>query len=166
MIKSNLAVILAERGIKITDLANVTGISRTTLTALYYNQGKGIQFDTLDKLCNFLGISPGELLLHINFKVDVKEIEELSSTKFLFHMEYTIAENAYFEIVFVHEKKVDDLSKEIHIVIEFSRKLFNKISIIPEYSRIASIEDLLLTIYYSDDKYDEYEFRTEVQVID
>lgn len=43
MIKSNLAVLMAERGLKIADVYNDTGISKTTLMALSENNGKSIQ---------------------------------------------------------------------------------------------------------------------------
>ena len=51
---------MAERGLKISDLYEETGISKTTLMALSENSGKGVQFDTVDKLCNFLGVTPCE----------------------------------------------------------------------------------------------------------
>lgn len=62
MIRSNLAVILAENNLKITKVAHDTGISRTTLTALSQNNCKGIQFDTLDALCMYLHISVNQLI--------------------------------------------------------------------------------------------------------
>lgn len=70
MIKCNLPVLLAERGLKITKVSNDTGISRTTLTALNNNYSQGIQFDTLNKLCNYLKISPGELFLYVPFEIN------------------------------------------------------------------------------------------------
>jgi DNA-binding Xre family transcriptional regulator len=74
MIKCNLAEILARKGLKIKDVANHTGISRTTLTALNYNQGKGVQFDTMDQICSFLDITPGELFTHYSFNIEVTEV--------------------------------------------------------------------------------------------
>lgn len=62
MIKSNLAVLLAERGMRISKVAEQTGISRTTLTALSYNHCVGVQFDTINALCHCLGVSPGDLI--------------------------------------------------------------------------------------------------------
>ena len=62
MIKSNLAVLLAERGMKISKVAEQTGVSRTTLTALSYNHCMGVQFDTINALCHCLGVSPGDLI--------------------------------------------------------------------------------------------------------
>lgn len=70
MIKCNLAVLLAERNIKISDLARKTGISRTTITALFYNQSKGIQFDTFDTLCTFLKVTPNDLFTQELFEYD------------------------------------------------------------------------------------------------
>ena len=61
MIKSNLKILLAKRNLKITKVSNDTGISRTTLTSLASNYAKGIQFDTLENLCNYLKISPNDL---------------------------------------------------------------------------------------------------------
>ncbi|MGE7840130.1 helix-turn-helix domain-containing protein [Lysinibacillus sp. NPDC093712] len=62
MVKSNLPVLMAERYLKITTLSEKTGISRTTLTKLYYSKAKGIQFRTLVALCKFLDCEVGELL--------------------------------------------------------------------------------------------------------
>lgn len=70
MIKCNLPVLLAERGLKITKLSNDTGISRTTLTSLSNNYSQGIQFDTLNKICNYLKITPGELFLYAPFEIN------------------------------------------------------------------------------------------------
>ncbi|WP_249645833.1 MULTISPECIES: helix-turn-helix transcriptional regulator [unclassified Lysinibacillus] len=70
MIKCNLAVLLAERNIKISELSKRTGISRTTLTALNQNQSKGIQFDTFDTLCTYLKISPNDLFIQETLEYD------------------------------------------------------------------------------------------------
>ena len=69
MMLSNLSVIMAQRKIKIAELSKITGISRTTLTSLYYNSGNGVQFDTLNKLCEALRTTPGELLLYHPFEI-------------------------------------------------------------------------------------------------
>ena len=75
MIKSNLAVLMAERGLKIADVYNDTGISKTTLMALSENKGKGIQFETIDKLCNYLNISPQDFFVYSPFLVEYIENE-------------------------------------------------------------------------------------------
>lgn len=64
MLKTNLSVLMAERGMKIADLHEKTNISKTTLMALAENSGKGVQFDTVDKLCVFFGITPKEFFVY------------------------------------------------------------------------------------------------------
>lgn len=61
MIVCNLAVLMAERGLNIQDVSNSTKLSRTTVSTLVNNNGKGIQFDTMDELCELLNIAPGDL---------------------------------------------------------------------------------------------------------
>lgn len=83
MIKTNFSVLIAERGLKIADVYEDTGISKTTLMALAENTGKGVQFDTVDKLCNYLGVELKDFFTYvpytwkISFKtVSVKESKE------------------------------------------------------------------------------------------
>nr|DAW90259.1 MAG TPA: Cro/C1-type HTH DNA-binding domain protein [Bacteriophage sp.] len=60
-IKNNLSAILGKRLIKISEVSDATGISRTTLTNLYYRRSSGITFEVLDKLCKYLNCDVGEL---------------------------------------------------------------------------------------------------------
>ena len=69
MIKSNLATLLAERNLKITKASEDTGISRTTLTSLASGNAQGIQFDTIDNLCIYLSVAPGDLFLYVPFDI-------------------------------------------------------------------------------------------------
>ena len=63
MLKCNLAMLLAERGLKISKVSKDTGISRTTLTALTNNTSQGIQLETIDKLCLYLKIDPSKFFI-------------------------------------------------------------------------------------------------------
>lgn len=72
MIKTNFAVLIAERGLKIADVYESTGISKTTLIALAENTGKGVQFDTVDKLCNFLDIELKDFFVYVPYIWDMK----------------------------------------------------------------------------------------------
>lgn len=71
MIRSNLSILLAEQNLKITKVSNDTGISRTTLTALASNYGQGIQFDTINKLCMYLRVDPGELISYVPVDIEI-----------------------------------------------------------------------------------------------
>ena len=71
MIKCNLSEIMGQKQLKIVKVSNDTGISRPTLTALYYNNGKGIQFDTMNVLCRYLNVSPAQLFDFTPVEIDV-----------------------------------------------------------------------------------------------
>lgn len=62
MIVCNLPVLLAERRMKVADVARETGMSKTTLHKLYNGQSKRIDFETIEKLCLLLNVEVGELL--------------------------------------------------------------------------------------------------------
>lgn len=72
MIRCNLAILLAERGYKISNVSRDTGISRTTLTALSQNTGFGIQLETLNTLCMYLNVTPSQFFSVVPFDVDFK----------------------------------------------------------------------------------------------
>lgn len=65
MINNHLSRLLGENLIKISDISKGTGISRTTLTRLYYRRAKGITFDVLDRLCKYLCCSVGDVIEYI-----------------------------------------------------------------------------------------------------
>lgn len=69
MIITNLAMLLAQRQMKITRVASDTGISRTTLTALSKNNSKGVQLETMDTLCQYLSVSPADFFEYLPFDV-------------------------------------------------------------------------------------------------
>lgn len=73
MVYCNLAVLLAERRMKISSVSADTGISRTTLTALCQNAGKGVQTDTINTLCMYLNITVGDLFIFFPFDICVSD---------------------------------------------------------------------------------------------
>lgn len=79
MIKFNLGVLLAERNLNINKVHKDTGLSRITLSSISNNNGQGIQLDTINKLCQYLKITPGELFIYvpfdINFFISSDEVE-------------------------------------------------------------------------------------------
>lgn len=62
MVSNNFAEMLARRLEKISNVSKETGISRSTLTQLYYKRGKSISYDVLGKLCDYFQCQVGELL--------------------------------------------------------------------------------------------------------
>ena len=61
-VKNNLSTLLGERRLRISDVARDTGLSRTTLTALYYERGDAVSYRVLSILCEYLGCEVGDLL--------------------------------------------------------------------------------------------------------
>lgn len=74
MIVSNLAVLLAERGLKITQVSKDTGISRTTLTALTQGNAQGIQLDTMSTLCTYLQATPNDIFLSLPIEFCISSV--------------------------------------------------------------------------------------------
>jgi len=68
MIEIRVAELLKSRGRSFYWLAKQTGISHTTLWRLKKGKALGINFDTLEKLCEVLECQPGDVLVHENGK--------------------------------------------------------------------------------------------------
>ncbi len=47
---------------KMAELSRRTGISKNALSEVYYEKGKQIRYETLEKLCAALGCTVGELI--------------------------------------------------------------------------------------------------------
>ena len=67
--------LMAERNLKVTKVMEDTGLSRPTLNSLKYEKSKGIQLETINILCNYLRVTPGDLF------DEVKPIKPVYPTK-------------------------------------------------------------------------------------
>ena len=82
MIKLNLKPILDEKGLTITDLHKLTGISRSSLTPIINkpDEVKSIKFEVLDKICESLNIELKEFITHkSDAKFEVVDVKDLKS---------------------------------------------------------------------------------------
>ena len=61
MLKNNLSAIMGAKRIKIYELEKIAGISRSTITRLYYNQTNTVSFNTIENICKALNCTPGDL---------------------------------------------------------------------------------------------------------
>jgi putative transcriptional regulator len=59
-----LDVMLAERKVKSKDLAEFIGITDANLSLLKQGKVKGVRFDTLERICEYLKCQPGDLLVY------------------------------------------------------------------------------------------------------
>lgn len=62
MIVVNLDVIMAKRKISLSNLADKIGITKANLSILKTGKGKAIRFSTLEKICEVLECTPGDIL--------------------------------------------------------------------------------------------------------
>jgi putative transcriptional regulator len=61
VIECNLAILLAKKKLKVSDV-RATSISQSTLLRLYHDQTTRIDFETIEKLCEFFDCGIEELL--------------------------------------------------------------------------------------------------------
>jgi len=57
-----LDVVLADRKVRSKELAEHIGITEANLSLLKQGKVKGVRFETLAKICEFLRCEPGDLL--------------------------------------------------------------------------------------------------------
>lgn len=65
MIACRLSTILGAKRLKVSDVCRGTGIARATLDRYYNDQVRSFDRKVLYKLCSFLRVTPGELLVLI-----------------------------------------------------------------------------------------------------
>lgn len=63
-VKNNLAILMAKKNkFKLSEIARETGLNKNTIMALRNNKASGIQYDTLETLCDYFGVDIGEFLI-------------------------------------------------------------------------------------------------------
>jgi DNA-binding Xre family transcriptional regulator len=66
--------VLADKGTTITKVHTATGISRNTLTMMATNTAKMVQYVTLDKLAQHLGVTPADIIEYAPYTMDMSVI--------------------------------------------------------------------------------------------
>ena len=59
-----LDVVLAERGMTLTELADRVGVTIVNLSVLKNGRAKAVRFSTLSAICRELDCQPGDLLVY------------------------------------------------------------------------------------------------------
>ncbi|MEZ5627671.1 MAG: helix-turn-helix transcriptional regulator [Rhodocyclaceae bacterium] len=59
-----LDIMLARRKVKSKDLAEHVGITEANLSLLKQGKVRGVRFETLAKICQYLDCQPGDLLVY------------------------------------------------------------------------------------------------------
>lgn len=58
----NIDVMLAKRKVSVTELANIVGITVQNMSILKTGKAKAIKISTLEKICEALDCTPGDIL--------------------------------------------------------------------------------------------------------
>ena len=61
-----LDVMLATRKVRANELARAVGITPSNLSLLKSGKVKGVRFETLDAICEYLECQPGDILEHVS----------------------------------------------------------------------------------------------------
>jgi putative transcriptional regulator len=61
-IRVTLNVMMAERNVRSKELAAFVGITDANLSLLKQGKVKGVRFETLEKICDYLDCEPGDIL--------------------------------------------------------------------------------------------------------
>jgi putative transcriptional regulator len=62
-IECKLSTLMGENRYNIQFVCDHTGISRSTISTLYHDKIKRIDFETLDKLCELFDCEPGDIIV-------------------------------------------------------------------------------------------------------
>ena len=65
MISCRLSTLLGARRLKVADVCRATGIARATLDRYYNDRVKSFDREVLGKLCQYLHVKPGDLLVEV-----------------------------------------------------------------------------------------------------
>lgn len=66
MISCRLSTILGAKRLKVSDVCRGTGIARATVDRYYYDRVNSFDRAVLGKLCQFLQVEPGDLLVMVD----------------------------------------------------------------------------------------------------
>lgn len=64
-IRNRISEILGKRRINIREFATGAGLTYATAHELYHEQGKGIYYEVMDKVCAYLELQPGDLFEYV-----------------------------------------------------------------------------------------------------
>lgn len=76
MIIIRLDRVLADRKMKLNDLASLVGITNVNLSYLKTGKVKAIRFSTLDAICNVLKCQPGDILEYVDTEDESASVSE------------------------------------------------------------------------------------------
>ena len=65
-VRCNLSTLMGAKRLTIQELSDKTGLARNTISALYHDKAKRIDYETINKLCESLECSSSELIEYVS----------------------------------------------------------------------------------------------------
>jgi putative transcriptional regulator len=65
MIRCNISTLMGRDKLRIVDVARLTGLNRSTITALYKETATRVDLPAIDRLCRLFDCQVGDLFEHI-----------------------------------------------------------------------------------------------------
>lgn len=148
MLRVNLNMLLAERNLTASRLSKDTGISKTTLTALVNNTGKGIQYETIDTICNYLNVTPNDFFDYV--PLDYVFDYETQHIDLLGDLEAKMMNNELY---------LEDVKHEFIFYIDIKSKRSNKVFAFEGTVNIDKSIPFLRPIHFTLEFIEENDFR-------
>lgn len=151
MIKCNLAVLLAERGLKMSDIINETKLAKNTIRSLYYNEAKGIQFSTLETICDYLSVDIDEFLEKTQFSITIDDVYKIDDRLYKMSLSIHTEKEEFVEEIEIEEEYPTRADHEDEMCYSFKipRKTFNTIRTLPETKRLNFTEKFIIREFFN-----------------
>jgi putative transcriptional regulator len=69
MVKCHLSRLMGEHKMKISDVARLTGLNRSTVTALYNESAVRVEIEAIEKLCELFNCQVGDLFEYVKQEI-------------------------------------------------------------------------------------------------
>ena len=69
-IHCRLSTLLGERRIKMAELSRMTGVSKTTINAMYHDRVRKIDYGVLERICKALDCRLSDILEYVEEKIE------------------------------------------------------------------------------------------------
>ncbi len=79
MLVNKLPAIMAEQDVSIRQLSRDTGITYTTIRAVYHGERRSIQLEVLEEICRVLAVQPGDIY-QLDVGKETKPARSLATT--------------------------------------------------------------------------------------